>query len=95
MYPQQDKGWLGSYFESLSECLSLSPSFFILKILPSSVGLGLTFFGESIIRKYKNTKLTDKENPLKHIVMVDRYSLLLNQGLFSCENTRFAHFFLN
>ena len=45
--PQQDKGWLGSYFESLSECLSLSPSFFILKILPRSVGLGLTFFGES------------------------------------------------
>ena len=56
--PSAGHGWLGSYFESLSECLSLSPSFFILKILPSSVGLGLTFFGESIIKKHKNTKLT-------------------------------------
>ena len=59
--PSAGQGWLGSYFESLSECLSLSPSFFILKILPSSVGLGLTFFGESLIRKHKNTKLTNKD----------------------------------
>lgn len=40
-----------TYLESLSECLSvclsLSPSFFILSMLPRRVGLGLTFLGES------------------------------------------------
>ena len=43
--------FLYTYFESLSECVSFPPSFFILRILPKSVGLGLTFLGESAIIK--------------------------------------------
>ena len=45
--------YLESLSECLSECLSLSASFFSRRILPSSVGLGLTFFGESGIQVNK------------------------------------------